>query len=181
MKKILFIVVLAVFTTTVFGQSFDRQLSTRIQIGPAIGFSTHNPLKDVPGNNGWGLGIGGFLQAERFFQENVSGVLQVGVVTYAGKSNGPNTKNKAYNTIPIRGGLNAYYGDLHVGAQIGVGLNSAKIHSEGSKSQTAFAYSPQIGYNFFRKDVPLDLSLSWEGYLGKGNFSGALLRLSWIL
>jgi hypothetical protein len=176
MKKFLLITAIAFFATTVsFAQRDGR---TRFSIGPEIGIATSNPLKVDPGNKGWGLGLGVSAQVEHFFQQNFSGVFYAGYMGYNGRSSGTSTKNKAYTAIPIRIGGNMYAGNnLHLGAQLGVGLNNL-----GGVSATAFSYSPEIGYNFrSRNDKPLDLTLKLDGYAGNMNFTAVDLRLSLIL
>lgn len=175
MKKHSFLFVLAISISTFsFGQKYGK---TKISIGPEIGIATSNPLKDIPGNKGFGLGIGGSAQVEHFFQESLSGVASLGIVSYTGRSSGSTTKNKAYVAIPILVGGNAYLGDrFHVGAQIGAGLNSLS-----GASSTTFAYSPQIGYKFSRNEKPLDLTVKYDGYAGSNSFSAVGLRLSLIL
>lgn len=175
MKNTIILLSLVLVTATGFSQSRDRRGANKFGIGPAIGFATSNPLKDVSGNKGWGLGAGGMIQLEHFFRGSLSGIAQAGVISFAGRSSGASVKNKGYTTIPIRVGANGYVGNLHLGAQIGVGLNSF-----GSESKTAFAYSPQIGYNFSRNDLPLDFTLSYDGYAGHGGFSAFLFKLSLI-
>lgn len=176
MKKI--ILLTSVFLSVSFFAMAQREGKTRFSIGPELGFATSNPLKALPDNKGWGLGIGASAEVEHFFRENLSGLFHIGFVSYSGRSSGSNTKNKAYNAIPITVGGNAYVGDnFHVGAQIGVGLNSIS-----GSSATTFAYSPQIGYNFRSKnDKPLDITFKYDGYAGNGNFSAVGLRLSLIL
>lgn len=117
------------------------------------------------------------LQIEHFFREQVSGSLYAGLIGFAGRAASSNTKNKAYTTIPVRAGVSYYLGNrIHFGAQFGVGLNSYN-----GKSATAFAYGPQVGYNFSRNQKPLDLTLKYDGYAGNGGFSAISLRLSLIL
>lgn len=176
MKKTLLLSVIAL------GMSFtalaQREGKTRFSIGPELGIATSNPLDAVPENKGWGLGIGGSAEIEHFFRQSLSGIVHVGFVSYAGRSSGSSTKNKAYTTVPITIGGNAYVGsNFHLGAQIGVGLNSIN-----GGSATTFAYSPQIGYNFSNKnDKPLDLTIKYDGYAGDGNFSAIGIRLSLFL
>lgn len=174
MKKIIILTVIALTTTNI--AMAQREGKTRISIGPELGLATSNPLKAIPDNKGWGLGIGASLEAEYFFHNNLTGTGYIGLISYAGRSSGPNTKNKAYTVIPIRVGGNLFVGNLHIGAQIGAGINSMS-----GSSATAFAYSPQIGYNFSRNDKPLDLTFRFDGYAGNGNFSALGLRLSLIL
>lgn len=176
MKKYFSLLVIGITVTTFsFGQKYGK---TKISLGPEIGVATSNPFKKAqPQNKGFGLGIGGSIQAEHFFQESLSGVISFGIISYAGRSSGSNVKNKAYTAIPILVGGNAYAGDrFHIGAQIGVGLNSLS-----GMSTTTFAYSPQIGYKFSRNEKPLDLTLKYDGYAGKNSFSAVGLRLSFIL
>lgn len=176
MKKIIFFATLAFIYGSSFGQSGDRFNTTKFSIGPTIGFAAHNPLKEVPGNKGWSLGAGGVLQLEHFFQENLSGVAQGGIISYAGRSSGTDTKNKAYTAVPLRFGANGYIGSLHLGALLGIGFNSFN-----GASATSFAYSPQIGYNFTRNNAPLDFSISYDGYAGHGGFSAFMAKLALIL
>ncbi|HET7118028.1 MAG TPA: hypothetical protein VFI29_16140 [Hanamia sp.] len=180
MKKI--IILTSIFLTMSFWTMAQREGKTRFSIGPELGYATSNPLNSFPGNKGWGLGIGASAEVEHFFQESASGIFYIGILSYKGRSsgtdlNGVNTNNKAYTVIPIRVGGNIYAGSrLHLGAQIGVGLNS-----RGGKGTTAFAYTPQIGYNFSKNDHPLDLTFKYDGYAGNGSFSALGLRLSLIL
>lgn len=173
MKKIILLIAITIASVSI--ASAQREGKTRFSIGPELGYATSNPLKAISGNKGWGLGIGVSAEVEHFFQQNLSGVAHIGFVSYSGRSSGPNTKNKAYTTIPITVGGNAYAGkNIHVGAQIGVGLNTIS-----GSSATTFAYSPQIGYNFHnRNDKPLDLTIKYDGYAGHGNFGALGLRLS---
>lgn len=173
MKKSTLLLLAIFFASFAFAQ---REGKTRLSLGVELGIATSNPLNAVPDNKGWGLGIGASAEAEHFFRQNLSGTGYIGFISYAGRSAGSNLKNKAYNVVPIKVGGNAYAGNFHVGAQIGVGINSM-----GGASATAFAYTPQIGYNFSRNDKPLDLTLKYDGYAGNGNFSAFGLRLSLIL
>lgn len=175
MKKILTPLLFLIFVSQ--GAYSQKLGKTKISIGPEIGVAASNPLKNVPNNKGWGLGIGGSLQAEHFFQESVTGLVYFGVVSYAGRSSGANNNNKAFTVIPVRVGTNFYAGNrLHVGAQIGAGFNSM-----GGVKNTSFAYSPQIGYNFTRNEKPLDATIKYDGYASKNSFGAWGLRLSLIL
>lgn len=176
MKKYLLLFVLALTVTTFsFGQKYGK---TKFSLGVELGYATSNPLKsEITSNKGFGLGIGASAQIEHFFQESLSGVVSAGLISYAGRSSGSNENNKAYLAIPILVGGNFYVGDrFHLGAQVGAGLNR-----QSGESMTTFAYSPQIGYKFSRNEKPLDLTLKYDGYAGKGNFSAVGLRLSFIL
>jgi hypothetical protein len=174
MKKILLFMASCFFVCSF--ATAQREGKTRFSLGAELGLATSNPLSVQPGNKGWGLGVGASTEAEHFYKQNLSGTAYFGVISYSGRSAGSNTKNKAYTVIPVRIGGNVYAGNLHLGAQIGVGLNSMS-----GTSATAFAYTPQIGYNFSRNDKPLDLTLKYDGYAGNGNFGALGLRLSIIL
>lgn len=171
------VLLIAIVLTTASVATAQREGKTKFSIGPEIGLATSNPLSVSPGNKGWGLGIGGSIQVEHFFREKLSGVLYGGVLAFAGRAANANTKNKGYTTVPIRVGGNCYLGNkFHLGAQLGVGMNSFN-----GGSATAFAYSPQLGYNFSRNEKPLDLTFKYDGYAGNGGFSDVALRLSLIL
>lgn len=175
MKKIIFFTLVALSVSNI--SLAQREGKTKFSIGPELGYATSNPLDDIPGNKGWGVGFGGSLQVEHFFQEKVSGSLYAGVIAFAGRSASNSAKNKGYTTIPVRAGINYYLGNrIHFGTQFGAGLNSYN-----GVSTTAFSYSPQIGYNFSRNEKPLDLTLKYDGYAGHGGFSALGLRLSLIL
>lgn len=176
MNRFLLTTLLVLITSGIFAQRYYREGSTKFSFGPVIGVAASNPLKDLPGNKGWGLGAGGMIQVEHFFRENLSGLGQFGLISFAGRAKDAQSKNKGYNTLPLRFGLNSYAGNFHIGALVGVGLNSF-----GKSSKTAFAYSPQVGYNFLRNDVPLDLTAAYEGYAGHGGFSAFTLKLSLVL
>ncbi|MDP4285415.1 MAG: hypothetical protein Q8891_13395 [Bacteroidota bacterium] len=169
MKKMLLLAVIILASAT-FAMA-QRENKTRFSAGPELGIATGMAGK------GWGLGLGLSGDIEHFFQENVSGDFYIGYISFAGKSAGVGIKNKNYTTIPIRVGTRYYVGNnLHFGAQLGVGINRI-----GGTSTTAFAYSPQIGYNFKSKnDKPLDLTFKYDGYAGNGDFSALGLRLSLI-
>ena len=175
MRKNLFLLSIAIFfINIVFAQ---REGKTRFSIGPELGIALSNPMKVVPENKGWGLGVGASAEVEHFFQQNFSTLLYGGFVGYNGRSTGASSKNKAYTAIPVRVGANYYVRNLHLGAQLGVGFNNL-----GGISATAFSYSPQIGYNFRSKnDKPLDLTAKIDGYAGNMNFTALDLRLSLIL
>ncbi|MEO6681739.1 MAG: hypothetical protein ABIN48_02850 [Ginsengibacter sp.] len=172
-KYLLFLAVCLSVSTISFGQKYG---TTKFSLGPEIGIATSNPFKNT-NNKGFGIGAGASAQIEHFFQESISGVVSAGIVYYSGRSSGSTEKNKAYVAIPVLVGGNAFVGDrFHIGARIGAGLNSVS-----GISSTTFAYSPQIGYNFSRNEKPLDLTLKYDGYAGKYNFSALGLRLSFIL
>ena len=170
------ILLIAIILTTASAAIAQREGKTRFSIGPELGVATSNPLKGLPGNKGWGVGIGGSIQADHFFRENLTGNAYLGTVFYTGRSKNNDSKNKAYTVIPIRVGSDFYPGPFHIGAQIGVGINSMS-----GVSATAFAYSPQVGFNFSKNERPVDLTVRYDAYAGHGDFSAMNLRLSLIL
>jgi len=176
MKKIILFTAISFFMSSL--SMAQRNGETRFSIGPELGYAISNPMKVIPENKGWGVGFGVSAQVEHFFQQNFSTLVYAGFMGYNGRSSGASTKNKAYTAIPVRVGANLYAGNnLHIGAQLGVGLNNL-----GGNSQTAFAYSPEIGYNFrSRNDKPLDLTFKLDGYAGNMNFTALDMRLSLIL
>jgi hypothetical protein len=174
MKKIVLFIAVNLLISSI--ASAQREGRTRFSLGAELGVATSNPLSVDPDNKGWGLGIGVSAEAEHFYKQNLSGTAYIGLISYAGRAKTSTSNNKAYTVIPVRVGGNAYAGNLHLGAQIGVGLNSMS-----GTSATAFAYTPQIGYNFSRNEKPLDLTLKYDGYAGNGNFGALGLRLSIIL
>lgn len=145
---------------------------TRFSVGAELGVPTGSFA------NGWGFGVGASAQAEHFFQENVSGTGMAGFISYIGKSVGGNLKNKSYNIIPLRVGARVYAGEgFHAGAQIGVGFLSI-----GGNSATAFAYSPQIGYNFKTNNgKAIDATLKYDGYTKNGTFGALGIRIAFVL
>ena len=169
MKKAIVLTLFAVCTSIMAMAQKDGK--TKFSAGPEIGIAT--------GTFGlsWGLGIGVSAQAEHFFQENVSGTALLGLISYFGKSYAPGKKYTAYTTIPLRVGVRYYIGDgFHAGLQIGVGFLSY-----GGSSTTAFAYSPQLGYNFkTNKNKAIDLTLKYDAYTKNGTIGAIDLRVAYV-
>lgn len=172
-KKILTLLFCLTISTAALAQ---RERTNQFSFGPELGWATSNPLSAFQGNKGWGLGAGGSLQFQRFFTNNLTAGIEAGIITYSGRSRGPDANNKAYTVIPIRVTGNLFVGQLHLGAQIGAGFNSF-----AGSSFTTFSYSPQVGYNFSRNDVPLDFTIHYDGYAGHDGFGAFMLRLSLVL
>jgi hypothetical protein len=96
------------------------------------------------------FGLGGEVQAEYAFSENLTGVATSGYTYFFGKSfdNGLGGTYKVnYGHIPVIVGARFYPSEqIFVGAQIGYGHYSAS--SQGvSSSSGGFEYRPQVGYN----------------------------------
>lgn len=148
---------------------------TNLSIGPELMTTTGNA------GDTWGIGIGGSAQAEHFFKDKISGLGYFGFNIFNGKSipGLTNVKYKAMNIIPIRVGARYYITEgFHTGAQLGVGFMSS-----GGNSNTALAYSLQVGYNFStKKGRSVDAALKYDGYSKSGGtFSSIGLRLAYNL
>jgi hypothetical protein len=101
------------------------------------------------------LGIGGELQGEYGFSENLSGVVTTGYSSFLGKTLnvlGTSVKVDATGYIPILAGVRYYpSNNFFVGAQIGYGLFTGSGSSDGG-----FNYQPQVGYNAEKFQVALN-------------------------
>ena len=87
------ILLIAIILTAASAAIAQRQGRTRFSIGPEIGVAASNPLNNLPGNKGWGLGIGASVQADHFYRENLTGSAYLGVISYAGRAQTSNSKN----------------------------------------------------------------------------------------
>lgn len=110
-------------------------------------------------HNGYSFGIGGELQGEYAFTEQVTGIATSGYTSFFGKTQdlggGFTYKAPATGQIPIIVGPRFYPSEqFFVGAQIGLG-----IFTGGGSSTSGFEYRPQIGYN---GDM-FQLTLSYDG------------------
>jgi len=169
MRKLILLSIVAVFSSQIV--SAQKLGTTRFSFGPEIGFAT-GTFSNIAG-----FGIGASIQGEHFFQENVSGTVLFGFVDYFGASINSSTKYKSSLILPLRVGARYYIGDgFHLGAQIGLGFIS------GVSSSTAFAYSPQVGYNFrTSKGKAIDATFKYDGYAVSGGSLSALgVRLAYI-
>jgi len=123
------------------------------------------------------FGIGGEVQGEYAFAENLTGVATSGYTYFIGKSfpDGTGGTYKVnYGHIPILVGARFYPSEqFFVGAQIGYGHYSASVSSSngyggGSSGSGGFEYRPQVGYNA----DPIQLILSYDGTsVSGGTFS----------
>ena len=169
MKKLIFVAVIAVFSClTGWAQ---KNGSTRLSAGPEIGFAS-----GTFGLN-WGLAIGVSGQVEHFFQDKLSGTAFIGINDYFGKKISSGARLTSTTIIPIRIGARYYLSEgFHAGLQLGVGfINYAGLGS------TAFAYSPQIGYNFkTNKNKAIDLTFKYDGYSTTQTYGALNLRAAYI-
>jgi len=170
MKKLFVLTAIAVCSSLMVKAQKDG--ITRFSLGPELGVATGTF------SNFAGLGIGATIQAEHFFQENISGTAIFGLVDYFGTSYDNNLKYKSTVILPLRVGGRYYIGDgFHLGAQIGLGFVS------GPLSSTGFAYSPQIGYNFkTNKGKSIDATFKYDGYaISGGSLSALGIRVAYVL
>ena len=165
MRKFFLLIVVLVFSSTIV--LAQKNGKTRFSVGAELGLTTGTSALTNS------LGIGASVQAEHFFQEDLSGTVLFGVVSYIGRSASSTQNYKAYSVTPLRAGVRYYIGDgFHIGAQIGVGF---------ATGGTAFAYSPQIGYNFkTSKGKSIDTDFKYDGYSNSGTFSALGIRVGYI-
>ena len=108
------------------------------------------------------FGIGGEVQGEYAFSENLTGVATSGYTYFIGKSvdNGFGGSYKInYGHIPVIVGARYYATEqFFVGAQVGYGHYSASYQGV-SFSSGGFEYRPQVGYNA----NPIQFVLSYDG------------------
>jgi len=161
MKKLFF----AAITVTVISLSAAAQdrSNFRFSVGAELGIPTGGF------SNSHSLGIGGTAQAEISLQENLMGTATAGFLVFKGKSI-PGLSNANYPDqaiIPVRIGVKYFLTTGIYGAfQTGVGF----LNNDGG---TAFAYSPQIGYEFESKNnKSFDVSLKYDGYAKSGGSIG---------
>jgi hypothetical protein len=114
------------------------------------------------------FGIGGEVQGEYAFSENLTGVATSGYTSFTGKSYdfgfGVSGKYPALGQIPILVGARYYpAAQFFVGAQIGFG-----IWTGSGSSTSGFEYRPQIGYDL----SPIQLSLHYDGTSVSGGSLG---------
>jgi hypothetical protein len=170
MRRLFVLTAIAVCSTLMAKAQKDGV--TRFSLGPEIGIAT-GTFSNIAG-----LGLGATIQAEHFFQENVSGTAIFGFVDYFGASYNNNLKYKSTLILPLRVGGRYYIGDgFHLGAQIGLGFVN------GYSTSTAFAYSPQVGYNFkTKKGKLIDATFKYDGYaVSGGTLSAVGIRVAYVL
>lgn len=162
---------LVVFLTSAMATA-QNDSKFKISVGPELSIPTGTF------SIGWSFGIGGTGQVEIKLQENLFGTATAGVVFYNGKSLGAGLKNTGLTIVPIRvGGKYFFTEGIYGAAQIGIGILNRN-------SGTAFAYSPQIGYEFkTRSDKAIDASFKYDGYSAKaavGTLGAIGFRVAYI-
>lgn len=121
------------------------------------------------------FGIGASVQAEVLLQEHLYGTATFGLISYNGKSYGSGTKFKGETFLPLRVGAKYFLsGGVYGALQAGV----AFLNNGGG---TAFAYSPQLGYEFKTKtDKAIDASFKYDGYSKNGTLGAVGVRIAYI-
>jgi hypothetical protein len=167
MKKILSfpLLLLAFFGANAQQQQGDFTFGVGLNLGLPVGnFHLINSF-----------GVGGHLQGEYNFTDNITGVLTTGYTSFFGKSisvdNGlggtASFKQPAIGLIPVVVGPRFYPVDqFFVGVQAGIGFLTG-----GGSSTSGFDYYPQVGYNADNFQVIL-------GYNGVSANGGTLGNLS---
>lgn len=152
MKKALFLFTVVCFSVIVgHAQSSDQPFTFSIGLNPSL------PLGDF--GKGYSFGIGGQLQGEYKFSDQLSGIATTGYSVFFGKTqtitetyidnNGnlvsttASAKNANLGHIPILVGARYYATEqVFFGAQIGYG-----IFSGGGATRSGFEYRPHVGYD----------------------------------
>ena len=169
MKKLFF---LFSITAILISSGSFAQLDNKFKfsVGVELGLATGNF------SNGYSFGIGGTGQAEFSIQDKFRGTVTGGIVFYNGKSIGNGVKNTGLTVIPIRVGGKYYLTSSVYGAlQLGVGFLNKGLGA-------AFAYSPQIGYEFLSKNnKPVDIAFKYDAYLKNGTLGSLGIRLALVL
>jgi hypothetical protein len=142
----------------------------KVSLGPELSFASGSF------SDSHSFGIGGTIQVEVLLQEHLYGTATSGLIAYNGKSYGVGTKFKGETIIPVRIGVKYFLsGGIYGAAQIGVGFLG------GLYTGTAFAYSPQLGYEFRTKtDKSVDASFKYDGYSKNGTIGALGFRLAYI-
>ena len=169
MKKIISLSVLVVcLSFAVFAQDSK---GLKFSAGAELGFAAGNFSQTHS------IGIGGSAQLEIPLQDKLQGVGYVGILSYNGKSSGVGNKYKGQTIIPVRVGVKYFLsGGIYGGLQAGLGFFS------GFGTGSAFAYSPQIGYEFkTNSGKAVDATFKYDAYSKSGGSLGALgFRLAYI-
>jgi hypothetical protein len=170
MKRILCIALL--LTTCILSGFAQGNGGTRLSIGPELSFTSGKF------SNTHSFGLGGTVQLEFRAQKKLSITATSGVLFYTGKSIGgvSNAKYGGQSIVPVRlGGKYFLYSGLYAGLQMGVGFISRGVG-------TAFAYSPQAGYEFITRDrKAIDISVRYDSYAKNGTLSALTFRVAKVI
>ncbi len=142
MKKLA--LVLTVFTASVIGAKAQSSSSSG-EFTFGVGINAALPIGNFGDTHSFG--IGGHIQGEYGFSENLKGVATTGYTSFFGKTvdvaGFGSVKYSSVGHIPILVGARYFPSEsFFVGAQIGYG-----IFTGGGSSTNGFEYKPQIGYD----------------------------------
>ena len=168
MKKIIVFTLAAVCISLALKAQNDPAF--RFSLGPELSFATGSFSETHS------IGIGGSVQAEVSMKEHLYGTATFGIMAYNGKSSGVGYKYKGETIVPLRVGVKYFFsGGIYGAAQVGV----AFLNNSGG---TAFAYSPQLGYEFrTRAGKAVDASFKYDGYSKDGTIGAIGFRVAYIL
>jgi hypothetical protein len=167
MKKIMVCMMVALGTSFLAMAQNDSKF--KFSFGPELSLAT-GAFSDTHS-----FGIGASVQAEVLLQEHLYGTATFGLISYNGKSYGSGTKFKGETFLPLRVGAKYFLsGGVYGALQAGV----AFLNNGGG---TAFAYSPQLGYEFKTKtDKAVDASFKYDGYSKNGTLGALGVRIAYI-
>ncbi len=171
MKKLIVFTLLSFCTSMiVFAQD---QPKFKFIVGPELSFATGS----FSNNSSFGIGATG--QADISLKEKLYGTITSGIHFFNGKSipGSGSTKNTGPTIIPVRIGVKYFVvGGVYGAFQMGAAFISNNMNYNG----TAFAYSPQLGYEFRTKTGrAVDATFKYDGYSKNG--IGALgFRLAYV-
>jgi hypothetical protein len=167
MKKIMVCMMVALGTSSLAVAQTDSKF--KFSFGPELSLATG------AFSNTHSFGIGASVQAEVLLQEHLYGTATFGLISYNGKSYGSGTKFKGETFLPLRVGAKYFLsGGVYGALQAGV----AFLNNGGG---TAFAYSPQLGYEFKTKtDKAIDASFKYDGYSKNGTMGAVGVRIAYI-
>lgn len=167
MKKIIASILVMIGATSIATAQFDSKF--KVSLGPELSFASG------AFSNTHSFGIGGTIQTEVLLQDHLYGTATFGIISYNGKSNGAGTKYKGQTFLPLRVGAKYFLsGGVYGALQMGV----AFLNNGGG---TAFAYSPQLGYEFKTKtDKAVDASFKYDGYSKNGTLGALGIRVAYI-
>jgi len=171
MKKIIVFTLLS-FCSCIIVLAQD-QPKFKFIAGPELSFATGS-FSDKSS-----FGIGATGQVDISLKEKIYGTITSGIHFFNGKSiaGSSTTKTTGPTIIPVRvGGKYFVVGGVYTAFQMGVAFISNNTDYNG----TAFAYSPQLGYEFRTKTGrAVDATFKYDGYSKNG--IGALgFRLAYV-
>ena len=167
MKKVILFTLITVCTSSVL--MAQNTAAFRFSVGPELSFATG------AFSNTHSIGIGGSIQGEISLQDKLYGTGTFGVMAYNGKSIGGGLKYAGETIVPLRVGAKYFLsGGVYGALQAGVAFLNNGVG-------TAFAYSPQLGYEFNTKGgKAVDATFKYDGYSKNGTLGAIGFRVAYI-